>query len=250
MPVRFSKMRDNPLNQPGPLRHRLQQFSRLDPDDIQAFEALLGDVQQAEPGTVIVPAGHAQSHALVVARGWCTRSHLDDDGRRQIINYLRPGELTGIFLGVYPAAEYEVTALTGVSVWRIAAQSLADVFARAPRLALALTWMAARDERLLEQQIVRLGLRDSMERLADLLAELYFRQLAVGADADAAVHLPLTQQDLADTLGLSRVHTNRICQALADTGAVSSDQDGIHILHVQRLQQVAAFDDTYLNGEA
>lgn len=162
--------------------------------------------------------------------------------------FLLPGEMAGIFLGVYPAAEYQVAALTDGSVWRIAGSDLADLFSRAPRLALALTWMAARDERLLEQQIVRLGLRDSIERLADLLAELYHRQIAVGIAAKQAAELPITQSDLADTLGLSRVHTNRVCQALTETHAISTGRGMMQIADIKRLEQVAAFSDAYLNG--
>lgn len=241
-------MRDAASTTKHPLQYRLQGFSPIKASDIQALTALLSDVNQHLAGSVIVPAGHPQTHAVVVASGWCARCHLDEHGKRQIINYLLPGEMAGVFLGVYPSAEYEITALTDVDAWRIPAQALADMFSQCPRVALALTWMAARDERLLEKQIVRLGLSESVERLADLLAELYTRQLAAGAQPEVAARLPIRQQDLADTLGLSRVHTNLICQALGETGAMASTHSGIVIQDIAKLQRIAAFDDSYLGG--
>lgn len=162
--------------------------------------------------------------------GWCLRSRISEDGQRQVVNFLLPGETCGLFAIVFGRAEHEFSALTDAQLARVPVDRLSQLFASSPRMALLLTWLAARDERMLEEQIVRLGLKDSPHRLAHLLCEL-----------------PLTQAVLADTLGLSRVHLNRVFGELAETGALDRNGDGrVRITDAEHLRRIAHFDDRYL----
>lgn len=179
--------------------------------------------------------------------GWCLRSRISEDGQRQVVNFLLPGETCGLFAIVFGRAEHEFSALTDAQLARVPVDRLSQLFASSPRMALLLTWLAARDERMLEEQIVRLGLKDSPHRLAHLLCELQARGEAAGLPGTDAGELPLTQAVLADTLGLSRVHLNRVFGELAETGALDRNGDGrVRITDAEHLRRIAHFDDRYL----
>ena len=100
---------------------------------------------------------------------------------------------------------------------------------------------------MLRERIVSLGRRDARGRIAYLLCELLWRHKAVGLTSDESFFLPLTQMEIADTLGLTPVHVNRVLQDLRNQGLVTLRYGMLHLLDVERLQALAEFDEGYLN---
>lgn len=230
-----------------PLILRLLAHGALDAAERAGLDALLDDRVEAAAGEVLEAAGTERRHAWIVLRGWCLRSRLSEDGGRQVVNFLLPGETCGLFAIVFRRAEHEFSALTDAVLARVPTPRLSSLFASSPRMAWLLTWLAAHDERLLEEQIVRLGLKESPHRLAHLLCELQARATVAGLDNGEALQLPLTQAVLGETLGLSRVHVNRVFRELAEAGVVDTGEDGgIAITDLARLRRIARFDDHHL----
>jgi hypothetical protein len=97
------------------------------------------------------------------------------------------------------------------------------------------------------ERIVALGCRDARGRAAYLLCELVWRQRAVGLSEDHAIRLPLTQVELADTLGLTAVHINRILQGFRRDNLITLAHRRLTLLDVERLQEIAGFNQDYLH---
>jgi hypothetical protein len=100
---------------------------------------------------------------------------------------------------------------------------------------------------MLHERIVALGRRNAQGRLAYLLCELFWRQKAIGMIGDQAIRLPLTQAELADTLGLTAVHVNRMLQALRRKNFITQQGQRLVLRNVDELQRLAGFDEEYLH---
>jgi CRP-like cAMP-binding protein len=122
-----------------------------------------------------------------------------------------------------------------------------DLFEHHPRIGAALWWSALQEEAINRERIVALGRRSARGRVAYLLCELVWRQKAVGLAEDHAIRLPLTQLELADTLGLTSVHINRILQGFRRDNLIGLAQHRLTLLAVERLQKIAGFNQDYLH---
>lgn len=162
-------------------------------------------------GDTLVPMHDAHDFMYAVESGWLSRSRTIPDGRRQIIVIFLPGEFCGIktlFMTRQPDA---IEALTPASTRRIHQRQACELAASSFPVAMLLAWQLAQDERHLHNWNVRLGRANAEERLAALLLEFRNRLLALGIhSAEERYSLPLTQQQIADHVGLTTVHVGRI----------------------------------------
>jgi CRP-like cAMP-binding protein len=170
----------------------------------------------------------------LVLSGWAARQRTLSDGRRQILGFALPGDLTTA--GWTSAiADYDVVALTPLEVIDLATLREVGGSAIDGALARAELQEAAR----LLDQIVRLGSRSALERTAHLLLELSSRLTAAGLTSGGRFPLPLYQETLADALGLSVVHTNRTLQALRRAGLIKLRLGSATILDSAGLKAVS-----------
>ncbi|MFD0988332.1 Crp/Fnr family transcriptional regulator [Methyloligella solikamskensis] len=167
-----------------------------------------------EGGSTIFSEGVRSDQLFTVLEGWGFRYKTLPDGRRQIINFILPGDFIGLQATLDAEMEHSVETLTAASLCTFPRQKLTEVFARSPRLAFDVTWLAAREERVLDEHLLSLGRRTARERAAYYLAHLFVRAEEVGLAVEGRVRFPFTQQHLADALGLSLVHTNKILRRL------------------------------------
>jgi CRP-like cAMP-binding protein len=111
----------------------------------------------------------------------------------------------------------------------------------------AFLWTLLVDEDTLRAWIVSMGRRDSVQRVAHLMCELYVRALNIGLTVGDQFEMPLTQIVLGDALGLTPVHVNRVLRKLKGSGVMSLSRGSLVIADVAKLATVAGFDDTYLH---
>ncbi|MCC5984497.1 MAG: Crp/Fnr family transcriptional regulator, partial [Rhodobacteraceae bacterium] len=110
-------------------------------------------------------------------------------------------------------------------------------------------WAASRDEAMVVEHLVNVGRRSAEERMAHFLLELGARLSLVGAGSRAGFDCPLTQYHLADALGLSAVHVNRVLRHLREEGLVTFRNGHVAFDDFDRLQTVAGFDTAYLDQD-
>jgi CRP-like cAMP-binding protein len=200
-----------------------------------------------EAGATIVQEEHRSPHLYTILDGWAFRHKALADGRRQVLNFALPGDLVGLQLAILNEMQHTVTALTDTTLCVFQRDKVWSVFQNYPALAYAMTWMAAREEQMLERHLLSLGRRTALERLAALILHLYDRAEAVGYAGNLAVDAPFSQTHLSDTLGITPVHTSRTLKKLQDRGLISWTKDRIRILDRDRMEKIAAYerDNTY-----
>ena len=189
-------------------------FVRSSPDEVSFIQSMKVTELALPARAAIVVEDSCTASLYTLFSGWAFRFKTLPDGRRQILNFLLPGDLLGLQSKLFEHSDHGVEALTDVVLCAFARAKIWNVFATHPQLAFDLTWLGAREESLVDDGLLSAGRRTAAERLAALLLQLYRRAEAVGLHRDGGVELPLTQAHLADALGLSQVHVNRTMQAL------------------------------------
>jgi CRP-like cAMP-binding protein len=185
---------------------------------------------------------------FVLQEGIACRYRLLPDGRRQIMTFLIPGDLCDLHVFFLKAMDHSIGTLTAVRLAKIEREKVMDIAFRHPRISAALWWSTMQEEAMLRERIVALGRRDAAGRIAYLLCELLWRHKAVGlALANDSIQLPLTQIELADTLGLTPVHVNRVLQDLRRKGLVTLKSHVLTLLDIDQLQKIAEFNASYLH---
>lgn len=202
-----------------PLRKRpsLREFTA---DELAFVKQFKADELHVEPGASFLREGTTADHLYTVLSGWAFRYKMLDDGRRQILNYALPADMVGLQGALMREMEHSVEALTPLTLCVFPRAKLWDLYSKFPSLAFDITWLAAREEQLIDEHLVNLGRRTALERTAYLLLHLYVRADEAGMVRNGTIQFPFTQQHLADTLGMSLVHTNKTLKRLMASNAV------------------------------
>ena len=173
--------------------------------------------------------------------GWAFRYKSLSDGRRQILNFLLPGDLIGLQQEFADSAMHGIEALTDISVCVFERDGLWELYRQHPRLGYDITWLAAREESMVDDNLLTTGQRHAAERVAALLMHLYRRLNRLGLAQDGSVAFPLNQQHIADTLGLSLVHTNKTLRRLQQLGLHEIRGGRLWLLNPKALQKLADY---------
>ncbi len=185
----------------------------------------------------------------VVIDGWCCRYRLLADGRRQLPALLLPGDICDLDALLLNRIHYGVATLTASTVATIPRAHLRDLMDEFPEIRDVLWWMLSVENSIAAEWAVGLGRRTSEERLAHLVCELLVRLAVVGHSQENSFRLPLTQQELGDTLGVSTVHVNRTLQSLRSSGLIRQEGRGITVRDWGALKELAGFSADYLHIE-
>jgi CRP/FNR family transcriptional regulator len=190
-------------------------------------KAEIAFIQDFKKGELRVPAGGVvvresksggDRELYTLLSGWAFRYRSLSDGRRQIFNFLLPGDFIGLQDQIGATATYGVEALTDVTLCVFPRTRLWDLYRSHPELGFDLTWLCAHEELIVDENLLSVGRRSAAERIAMLLIHLYKRADSVGLCDEDGVLLPLTQQHFADALGLSLVHVNKTLKRLHAQG--------------------------------
>jgi CRP-like cAMP-binding protein len=231
--------RDNPLVE------RLRAFTPLSPAQAAMVRAL-ADPQAVKPMRRDLIREGDRPRAILLLAGWACRHRTLEDGRRQILQVLLPGDLCDLHNAVLGRMDHSVGALTEVRYAELAPERLEELEAD-PDLRRALRWQAAVAAATQREWTVNIGLRNAMERLAHLFCELFVRLRAMGLNDGQACDFPLTQVDLAEATGLTPVHVNRTLQEMRRTGLIVLDRRRLTIPDLCALAETGLFNAAYLH---
>lgn len=197
-----------------PIVRRLRAFSPLGERDQQVVQMIAERRERHAPGEELIVEGQRQFAARLVVSGWACRQRILPDGRRQIFGFILPGDGFGLGVRPGPPALCSIVALTALETVDASPVLTAARADAACGLARALDAAEVLEQRLLLDHVVRLGRQTAYERVAHFLLELQHRLETTGLGDERRFPLPLTQEMLADALGLSIVHVNRTLQQL------------------------------------
>lgn len=219
-------------------------FRAFTPDELAFVSSFKSGELNAEAGTSILLEGTNSAHLYTVLSGWAFRYKMLADGRRQILNFALPGDFLGLQGSVMNAMQHAVEALTDMVLCVFPREKLWTLYSTYPSLAFDVTWLAAREEQMVGEHLVSVGRRTALERTAYLLLHLFMRAERLGLTQGARIEFPFTQQLLADTLGLSLVHTNKTLQRLTASKAVRWKDRVFEIVNRKALAEIAGYEET------
>lgn len=230
----------------NPFIRRLEGDGPLPGEHRRALEALTARPQAFGPREDVVRGGDELRTANVVMSGWACRYKILPDGRRQIVALFLPGDLCDPYVPLLGAVDRALGTLTAAAVAKVPAQALRALMAEGAGFAEALWGQAHAAVEIQREWAVSVGRRSALERIAHLFCEVAARLAAVGLSDGAECEMPLTQSDLADTLGLSTVHVNRVLQELRASGLIELRNRRLALHDPAALADIAMFDPAYL----
>lgn len=231
----------------NPLVTKFEQLARLDRDDIEALNAVSRNPRRYQAEKIIVDQGVAAHHVSLLLDGLAFRYKILAGGRRQILGYVVPGDLCDAHFTLFNQPDHCIALVSDAAVVNIPIATFARMMDRHPQVARAASLAALIDGAILREWLLNVGQRDAFQRMSHFFCEMAVRLTAVGQIGDdGSFDLPLSQATLADTVGMSPVHTNRILQRLRNDGLIALRQRRLTILDPARLVAVAGFEDNYL----
>ena len=225
------------------LVRRLSRYADLSAAEIALLETLPLAPQDVGAGTELIVEGRLLDTPRLLVSGWACRFRVLPDGRRQIFDFILPGDMYGLCLRPQAVALTTAITLTQAQIADASALWLAikDRPTEFPGLADACHNTASLEEAYLLNQLVRVGRQTAYERTAHLILEIHDRLDAVGLADGATIPMPLTQETIADALGLSVVHLNRTLQLLRRDHLIESRAGYVKLLQPEQLADVADF---------
>jgi CRP-like cAMP-binding protein len=232
------------------LVRNLERYAPLGHEERGALGALTNRLVPCAPRAEVIEAGAVPPRDVIIVSGYACRLKLRPGGERQILQILMPGDICNGGLEPQAGAPHAVGALTEVYVAKPPRGSLARLAERYETVAQALSCAALAERWILLEWIAAAG-RPAESRLAHLLCELTVRMASLGLSAGGRAMPPLTQVELAQALGLTAVHLNRLVQKLRKDGLIDLANRGLAIVDFERLQAIGEFDGGYLRpGES
>lgn len=234
-------------NASSPFICKLEGFAILSDDDRWMLKRISTKPFDVGPDTDLVREGDKPDGVYLIMEGMACRHKRLENGARQIMAYLVPGDLCDLEVALLKRMDHTITTLSACKVVRLAPETVADIVRHHPAIARGLRISTLVDEATLREWLLNVGRRTATQRIAHLFCELYERLVVVGRVQQDSFGLPLTLVDLADTTGLSTVHVNRSMQELCREGLIDFKDGALTICDLPRLRAVAGFKADYLH---
>lgn len=226
---------------------RLWNSRFLSREERDVLAEAFGSPRSLHANADLVREGESSDAISIVTEGWACRYTTTRDGGRQLTALLVPGDVGNLDSLLLEPLHYGVRTLTKAVVVALPRDRASELAAQHPGIARTFTWLALVENTILSKWAQSLGRRTAKERLAHLLCELSVRLGGEHGNTSSFAY-PLTQEHVADALGLTSVHLNRTMQALRGNGLIETCQRTITLLDVARLRQIAGFDPRYLQA--
>ncbi|MGY8709667.1 Crp/Fnr family transcriptional regulator [Bradyrhizobium sp. 18BD] len=228
----------------------IRRFNALRPLSEEAGAALehaiLEGLFRAGPGEDLVAEGDPMDGVRIVLSGWLFRHKTLEDGRRQIVNFVLPGETCDAYAYLLSTIDHSITTATPVAYAEIKRARFEKLMASERTLAEAFMCETLLNNAIQREWAINLGRRAALEKVAHLFCEIYERLRPVGLVDGNSCSFPVTQMDLADATGLSVVHLNRTIQELRAAGLITLRERTLTISDLDALKSAALFSPGYL----
>ena len=205
--------------------------------------------RQVRASEALVREGEPTGSIHFLTDGWACRFKLTRDGRRQISTLLAPGDVCNLDALLFGRLDYGVRMLTAGAILSVPRERASALASDRPGIARGFTWLGFVENAGLAQWALCLGRQSARQRVAHLICELAVRLGCSDDEGEISFELPLTQEHLADVLGLTPVHVNRTLSQLRAEGILASTVRRFEVRDVGALRRIADFSPAYLHIE-
>ena len=230
------------------LARKLNKFMPLTTAELKALADIQAKPVTVKRGKQLVQEGQTGHKAFVLQSGWACSFKDLANGRRQIISFPIAGDCVGLRSVLLKTADHSFSALTDAVVSAVEGPHIMKCVTEFPRLGAAILWSASRDEAMVVEHLVNIGRRNAIERTAHFFMELAERLSLIGLATEAEFKCPLSQFVLADALGLTAIHINRVLRQLREQELVTLRKGTVKIHDLNRLRKLAGYQGGYLNA--
>lgn len=233
---------------PNAFVRKLRRFVDLTDSEVAALLRLSDKPVPKRRGDRLIEQGDRPKSVQILLSGWGCRQKILRDGSRQVLAYLVPGDICDIHGWLLSRMDHEVVLLSDAEVATAPADAVHDVMERFRRVERAMWCSTLVDEAISREWLVDIGRREAIDRIGHRLCEFHSRLQSVGmVTKDGAFSFPLTQEDLADSLGITSVHLNRTMARLREQGLIEFGRKRMRIALPERLAEMSGFDPDYLH---
>jgi CRP-like cAMP-binding protein len=232
---------------PNAFINRLAQLVSLSPEEIAVLCELQSNPRIVQRHRDIITEGRSYGSLFIIMEGNAIRYRILHDGRRQIINIVLPGDIVGALGNFMESSLYSTKALTEVLVATIPFAKISALSETHPHLITKIFWWFSCESTIYAEHLIDLGRRSALERVAHFLLELLTRLKAVNLADEQSFKIPLTQELIADALGLSIPHVNRVLRRLREDNLVVVEDQRVTFKDIDALSELADFEPGYLS---
>jgi CRP-like cAMP-binding protein len=229
------------------LLRKLQAISQLPEAERAEAVSIVGIVQVVEPHKEIVEDGSSPTHSCLLVSGLAFRYKILPEGRRQILSFHIGGDILDLYSFVLRKMDHAIASITPCTIAKIQHSSLERVMDKYPHLAKVLWRDTLIDSAIYREWMINIGRRTAEQRLAHLICEMFCRMHTVGLAQEHSFTFPVTQTDIADCLGISLVHVNRVVKKLREDGLLTFERSSVVVEDWDRLFDFSEFDSTFLH---
>lgn len=232
---------------PNPVIARLTRLGSIGADGLALLESLTRNHRIQSSDQILFSEGANCDHVCFLIEGIACRYTMLPNGSRQILGYILPGDMCDLESLTIGALDHSVSLLTKALVAKVARTKMLGVLSEMPSLGQALDVAAMIEKAVLRQWLLNVGQRNASERLSHLLCEFAFRMEDIGyVDPDGSMPFEINQVALADTLGMTNVHVNRILKELRAANLIVLRKRRLTIVDSVKLTAIAEFEPRYL----
>ncbi|MDB5624029.1 MAG: Crp/Fnr family transcriptional regulator [Devosia sp.] len=226
---------------------RLRVRDSLRQAERDALSKAAGPTLHFAPGELMAHYGSSPSKSLLLIQGMAARQNTVESGQQQITAFHIAGDFVDLHAFLLSRLDHDVSAMSAVAAVEFSHEALRQITEEFPHLTRLLWLSTLLDGAIHRQWLVAMGRLTAIAHMAHLFCEHFVRADSVGLAQDMSFPFEITQQELADALGLSNVHVNRTLQELRRQDLVSWDTKTVRIIDWERLQEVAQFDPIFLD---
>jgi CRP-like cAMP-binding protein len=222
-------------------------FATLDEEDVAELVLATARSRRIAAKQDLIREGDRPGPVFVMLEGWACRYKVLPSGTRQVLAFLMPGDACDLHIGLLGEMDHSIQTITPARVATIERTDMDTLMDRRHGIAKAMYISQLVDEGTMRAWITSMGRRTSTERVAHLMCELYLRARNIGLTSEATLSLPMSQILLADALGMTNVHINRVLKELRLAGAMALRRGSLDIIDPNLMVRIAGFDEGYLH---
>ena len=231
----------------NPAATKLSHGVRLEARDRARLDALIAVPTTMPARTDIIGYGENPAHLHIIIEGFACRYKIMPDGRRSIVGLMLPGDICDLHVKILGYMDHAIGTLSECRIVRVPHDEIDVMMADYPAIARAFWWSTLVDEGILREWLTNMGRMRSDRQMTHLFCEMRLRLDVVGLARDRGFPFPLTQEELADILGIAPVHAHRVLQTLRARNLVADQGRWMTFPNDARTLEFAEFDPDYLH---